>query len=85
MISLLLTTDDVVMLRTAARRWDVGDRYGALGETFFWLLRMEQFKKTWHHDEQGRRTYTMLTLRHPNMEGIRRFGLHPQETTLPDG
>ena len=27
MIGLLLTTDDVVMLGTVARRWNVGQRY----------------------------------------------------------
>ena len=30
MISVLLTTDDVVKIRTAASRWNVGDRYGML-------------------------------------------------------
>ena len=84
-ISLLLTTDDVVLLRTVARRWNVGDRCGALGDTFFWLQKMEQFEKAWHYDEQGRRTYTMLRLRNPIMDSIRRFGLQPpQEETQPD-
>ena len=50
-ISLLLTTDDVVMLRTAARRWNVADRCGAPGDTFFWLLKTEPVEKTWRHDE----------------------------------
>ena len=31
LIGLLLTTDDVVKARTAARRRSVGDRYEALG------------------------------------------------------
>ena len=30
LIGLLLTTDDVVKVRTAARRWSVGDREGHL-------------------------------------------------------
>ena len=79
MISLLLTTDDVVKICTTACRWNVGDKYGLLGDTFFWLLKMEQFEKSWNCDEQGRRTYTMLRF------GIRRFGLHPfQEETQTD-
>ena len=46
MIGLLLTTDDVVMLRTVAGRWNVGNRYGALRvDTFFMMLKMEQFEK----------------------------------------
>ena len=47
---------------------------------------MEQFQKTWHYDEQGRRIYTMLRLRNRVMDGIRRCGLHPpQEETPPEG
>ena len=81
----LRTFPDVVMLRTAARRWNVGDRYVALGDTFFWFLMMEQFEISWHCDEQGRRVYTMLRLRNRVMDGIRWFGFHPpQEETLPD-
>ena len=33
-ISLLLTTDDAVRCRTTASRWNVGCRYGELGEIF---------------------------------------------------
>ena len=52
---------------------------------FFRLLKMAQCGKTWHFDEQGRCTYTMLKLRNPIMDGIRRFGLHPpREKTQPD-
>ena len=29
----------------------------AAGDSFFWLLKVGQFEKTWHHDEQGRRTH----------------------------
>ena len=79
MVSFLLTTDNVVMLRTAARRWNVGDKNGSLGDTFFWLLKVDLFEKTWHHNEQGRRTYTMLRLRNPIMDGLHRFGLHPPQ------
>ena len=72
--------------RSAARRWNVEGRHGALGDTYFWLLKMEQFEKTWQHDGQGGRTYTMLRLRNPIMDGIRRFGLHPlQEETQTNG
>ena len=38
MIGLLLTTDDVVILRTVASLWNVGNRRGA-------LLEIEQFEK----------------------------------------
>ena len=63
----------------------MGDRCGALGDTFFWLLKMEQFEKTWHYDEHGRRTYTMLRLRNAIMDGICRFGPRPpQEEKQPD-
>ena len=52
---------------------------------FFWMLKMEQFVKNWHHDPQGKRVYTMLRLRIPIMDSIRKFGLHlPQEDTSPD-
>ena len=47
MITPLLTTDDVVKVRSAARRWNVGDRYGALGDTFLRLLKREQFEDSW--------------------------------------
>ena len=50
MITLLLTTDDVVKLRTAARRWNVG-WIGGTGRHFLLI------------DEQGRRSYTVLKLR----------------------
>ena len=71
---------------TAARLWNVGDRYGALGDTFFFLMsNAKLFEKTLHCDEQGQRTYTVLRLRSPNMDSIRKFGLHPlQEETPPD-
>ena len=85
MISLLLTTDDVVKMRTAVCRWKVGDRCGLLEDAFFWMLNMEQFEKKWHCDPHGRRVYTMLRFRNPIMDGIRWFGLHPpQEDTLPE-
>ena len=45
---------------------------GALGDTFFWLLKMEQFEKTWHKDEQGRRTYTIAEAAESD------YGRHPQ-------
>ena len=43
MISLLLTTDDAVMLRTVALRWNVGNRYGKLEqyEKFGTMIQME--------------------------------------------
>ena len=77
MIGLLLTTDDVVMLRTVARRWNVGKSYGALGDTFFSM---------WHCDSDGRRVHTLSRKRIPIMYSTRRRGLHlPQEETPPVG
>ena len=73
----LLADDDVVLLRQwlVVGMWE--DRHGALGDTWFWLLKMEQFENTCHHGARGRRVYTMLRLRNSIMDGIRRFGLHP--------
>ena len=45
LISLLLTTDDVVNIRATVCRWNV---------------KMEQFEKNWHDDPQGKRVYTNL-------------------------
>ena len=85
MISLLLTTDDVVKTRTTTYRWNVGDSCGLYGDTILWMSKKEQFEKNWHYDPQRRSVHTMLRLRSPIMEGIRRIGLHPpQEDTLPD-
>ena len=73
-------------VRTAARRWHVGDRYGAPGDTFFFLMsNAKQFEKTWRCDEQGWRTYTLLRC------GIRSWTvsvslglISSQEETPPD-
>ena len=47
---------------------------------------MKQYEKNWHYDEQGRRLFTMLRLRNPIMDEIRRFGLNlTQEETPPIG
>ena len=79
MISFQLTTDGVVTLRTAARRWNAGD---SCGGHILLATENDQFEKTWHYDEQGRRTYTMLRPRNPIVDGVRRFRLHlPPEGT----
>ena len=62
--------DDVVIVRTAARHWSVSDKYGA-------------FDRTWHHEEQGRRKHTLVTLRNPIMDSIRRLGLHLRQEEMP--
>ena len=45
MIILLLMTENVVMLRTATHRWNVGGTNGALGDTFSLMLKMDQFEE----------------------------------------
>ena len=48
MISFLLTTDDAVTSRTVTRRWNIGNRYGALGDFYFMMLQSDQYEKQWH-------------------------------------
>ena len=43
LVGFLVTTDDVVMLRTVARCWTMGNRLGALGNTFL-MTKMEHFE-----------------------------------------
>ena len=47
MISLLLTTDDVVKVRTAACLWNVGDKYGLPWDSCRNLKCVKQDKDTW--------------------------------------
>ena len=70
-----LTSDDVVKIRTAACRWNVGEIQGLVGDTFFCLQEMEQFEKSWHYDPQGEREYTVEAAE--AYHGLRKFGLHP--------
>ena len=84
MISPLLTTDDVVMLRTVARRWTVGNKYGALGETSLMLI-LEEYEKTGNMMRMAKCVFSMLRKRNPIMGFIRKRGLHPlPEETPPD-
>ena len=54
-------------------------------DTFFMMLKMEQFEKTWHCDSDGRRVHTKKRKRNAIMDSIRRCDLHPpQEETPPD-
>ena len=75
MIYTFLTTDDAVMLRTVTSRWNEGNRYGALGDVFFKMLKHDQHKKVWHYESDGNRVCTSLRKRNPFTEGIRRDGL----------
>ena len=54
------------------RRWNVGSRYGEMGEMFFQLLHNDPFAKHWYYDSEGNKTYTMLKKRNPIMEGFRK-------------
>ena len=65
------------------RRGDVtsplerGKQVWSTGDTFFLMLKMEQFEKRWHYDSEGRRVHTKIRKRNPIMDSIRRCGLHP--------
>ena len=45
-----LLADDTVQLRTAARCWNVGDKYGPYGEVFCSMSKMDQFGRRWYRD-----------------------------------
>ena len=84
MISPLLTTDDAVRCRTVTRRWNVGSRYGEMGEMFFQLLHNDPFAKHWYYDSECNKLCTMLKKRNPFMEGFRKWWLHgPKEAAFP--
>ena len=70
MVRPLLTTDDVVRLRVAARRWNVGNRHGEMGVFYFLLLQNEPYEKHWHYDMNGNKTYTLLKKNNPFMEKL---------------
>ena len=53
MVSPLLTTDDVVRCRTVSIRWNVGSRYGAMGEFYFLLRLNDPYDKHRHYDSDG--------------------------------
>ena len=63
----LVTTDDAVILRTVASRWNEGNRYGALGYAFFTTLKLDQYRELWHYDSDGNRVCTSLRKRIPFM------------------
>ena len=63
----MLTTDEMVMLRTVARRLKVGDRLGCTGNTLCWLLKIEQIEKR---------------LRNSIMYNFRRFGRGPLQEAM---
>ena len=82
MISLVLTTDDALMLRTAGRRWTVGNRSGGCllldGET-------GTDREKCALDADGNCVSSMSRKRHQIMDSIRRRGLHPPPEETPPG
>ena len=86
MVSPLLTTDDVVRCRTVTSPWNVGNRFGEMGEFYFLLLRNDPHEKHWHYDSDGNKTYMMLKKNDALMEGIRKWELHdPKEAASSSG
>ena len=75
-INPLLTTDDVVRTRVAAKKWNIGEKYGALGPLFFDMLKFEQFGVEWSYDAGGNRVSTLRRKHNPIMNGMRVHGLH---------
>ena len=76
----LLTTDDAVRLRAVANRWNEGDRYGALGNAFFTLLKLDLYRELWQYDSNGYQVCTSSRQRIPLMEGTRKW-----TSTTPEG
>ena len=68
MIGPLLTTEDVVRCRTVAKRWNVGSRYGEMGEMFFLSLHNDPFAKHRYFDSEGNKACMMLKKRIPILE-----------------
>ena len=64
----LLTTDDAVKSRTVTCRWNVVNRYGALGDFYFMMLQSDKYEKQSDYDSDGNQVYTMLRKRNPIME-----------------
>ena len=86
MNSSMLTTDDVVMLRTVTSRLNLVNRNGALGDFQFMMLQSDPYEKKLLCDSDGNRVCTMLRKRSPIMDSFRRRGLHlPHEETSPGG
>ena len=75
----LLTTDDAVKSRTVTSRWNVVNRYGALGDFYFMMLQSDQYEKQSDYDSDGNQVYTMSRKRNPIMDSFRRKGLHLSE------
>ena len=67
-------------------RWNVGNRYGEMGEFYFLLLQNGPHEKHWHYDIDGTKTYTMFKKTNLCMEGFRKWGLHgPTEAASSSG
>ena len=83
LISPSLTTDDVVQCRTAARRWNVGGRYGEQ-ETFFEFLEDYTFVRQWYRDVEGNKVWTKSKKNIPFVESSRQWVLHaPDAAAVP--
>ena len=73
MISHLLTTDEAARCRTVARRWNVGSRFGKLGETVLPVTHNDPFAKHWYFHSEVNKLCTLLKKRRdhgkfPHME-----------------
>ena len=80
LISPLLTTDDVVQCRTVARRWNVGCRYGELGDIFFEFLENDPFVRQWYRNVEGNKVCTKSKKSNPFVESFRQWGfMHPKQ------
>ena len=77
MINHLLTTDDVVRCRTVASRWNVGCRFGELGDIFFEFLENDPFVRHWYRDVEGNRVRTK-SIQLWNVSGNGGF-MHPRQ------
>ena len=84
LISPLLTTDDFVKCRTVAGRWNVGCRYGELGDIFFEFLENDPFVRQWYRDVKGNSVFTKSMKNKPFVESFRQWVLHaPEAAAVP--
>ena len=89
----LLAAGDILKLRTAARCWNVGDKYGPYGAVFFSMLEMDQCGRRWHSELPGgnreltllreRNPITVCIRRNPITVCIRKFALH-RHSAIPE-
>ena len=78
------TIYDVVKCRTVARRWNVGCRYGELGDMFFELQENVPLVRQWYRDVEGNKVCTKSKKNSPFVESFRQWGLHvPEAAAVP--